>query len=55
MPSNLSDRHVSPLRARMIEDMTVRGFTEKTRSLIAAVFAADQRVLRARRSATKSP
>src|SRR5580704_11383611 len=31
MPSNLSDRHVSPLRARMIEDMTVRGFTEKTR------------------------
>ena len=31
MPSNLSDRGVSPLRARMIEDMTVRGFTEKTR------------------------
>jgi site-specific recombinase XerD len=31
MPSNLSDRRVSPLRARMIEDMTVRGFTEKTR------------------------
>ena len=31
MPSNLSDRPVSPLRARMIEDMTVRGFTEKTR------------------------
>jgi hypothetical protein len=30
MPSNLSDRPVSPLRARMIEDMTVRGFTEKT-------------------------
>src|SRR5260370_34031467 len=28
---NLSDRRVSPLRARMIEDMTVRGFTEKTR------------------------
>jgi hypothetical protein len=27
MPSNLSDRRVSPLRARMIEDMTVRGFT----------------------------
>ena len=31
MPSNLSDRRVSPLRTRMIEDMTVRGFTEKTR------------------------
>jgi integrase/recombinase XerD len=31
MPSNLSDCRVSPLRARMIEDMTVRGFTEKTR------------------------
>src|SRR6202167_375665 len=31
MPSNLSDRPVNPLRARMIEDMTVRGFTEKTR------------------------
>jgi hypothetical protein len=24
MPSNLSDRRVSPLRARMIEDMTMR-------------------------------
>jgi len=32
MPSNLSDRRVSPLRARMIEDMSMRGFTEKTRS-----------------------
>ena len=31
MTSNPSDRPVSPLRARMIEDMTVRGFTEKTR------------------------
>jgi len=31
MLSNLSDRRISPLRARMIEDMTVRGFTEKTR------------------------
>src|SRR5271169_4205935 len=31
MPSNLSARPVSPLRARMIEDMTVRGFAEKTR------------------------
>ena len=31
MLSNLSDRRGSPLRARMIEDMTVRGFTEKTR------------------------
>jgi integrase-like protein len=31
MASNISDRRVSPLRARMIEDMAVRGFTEKTR------------------------
>src|SRR5438309_11112216 len=31
MLSNLPDRRVSPLRIRMIEDMTVRGFTEKTR------------------------
>src|SRR4029077_14355940 len=31
MPSNLPERRVSPLRARMIADMTVRGFTEKTR------------------------
>jgi integrase/recombinase XerD len=31
MPSNLSNRPVSPLRVRMIEDMTVRGFAEKTR------------------------
>jgi len=31
MPSNLSDRPISPLRARSIEDMTVRGFAEKTR------------------------
>src|SRR3954469_10638477 len=31
MRSNLPNRRVSPLRARMIEDMTVRGFTEKTR------------------------
>src|SRR3977135_3348967 len=31
MLSNLSDRRVRPRRARMIEDMTVRGFTEKTR------------------------
>ena len=31
MPSILSDHRVSPLRARMIEDMTVRGFSEKTR------------------------
>jgi integrase/recombinase XerD len=31
MASNISDRRVSPLRARMVEDMTVRGFTEKTR------------------------
>lgn len=31
MPDHLSDRPVSPMRARMIEDMTVRGFVEKTR------------------------
>ena len=31
MRSTLPDRRVSPLRLRMIEDMTVRGFTEKTR------------------------
>jgi integrase/recombinase XerD len=32
MTSTPSPRPVSALRARMIEDMTVRGFTEKTRS-----------------------
>ena len=32
MTSHPSDRPVSALRARMIEDMSVRGFTEKTRS-----------------------
>ena len=31
MTSDPSPRPISPLRARMIEDMTVRGFTEKTR------------------------
>jgi len=31
MTFNTSPRPVSPLRARMIEDMTVRGFNEKTR------------------------
>jgi hypothetical protein len=31
MASDLSQRPVSPLRARMIEDMTVRGFAEHTR------------------------
>jgi hypothetical protein len=31
MTSDTSPRHVSPLRARMIEDMTVRGFKEDTR------------------------
>ena len=31
MTSHSSDRPVSVLRARMIEDMCVRGFTEKTR------------------------
>ena len=30
MTSPPSDRPVSPLRARMIEDMSVRGFSEKT-------------------------
>src|SRR5437660_9864320 len=32
MISHSSDRPVSPLRARMIEDMNVRGFSEKTRN-----------------------
>ena len=32
MTSQSSNRPVSALRARMIEDMTVRGFTEETRS-----------------------
>ena len=31
MTSDTSLRPVSPLRARMIEDMTVRGFKEDTR------------------------
>ena len=31
MTSDISPRPVSPLRARMIEDMTVRGFKEDTR------------------------
>jgi len=31
MTSNNSAQPISPLRARMIEDMTVRGFAEKTR------------------------
>ena len=31
MTSDPSPRPVSPLRARMIEDMTVRGFKEDTR------------------------
>ena len=31
MTSDTSHRPVSPLRARMIEDMTVRGFKEDTR------------------------
>jgi integrase/recombinase XerD len=32
MTSGPSQRPVSALRARMIEDMTVRGFNERTRS-----------------------
>jgi hypothetical protein len=32
MTSHPSDRPVSALRARMIEDMQVRGFSEKTRN-----------------------
>jgi len=32
MTSHPSDRPVSALRARMIEDMKVRGFSEKTRN-----------------------
>ena len=31
MTSDNSAQPISPLRARMIEDMTVRGFAEKTR------------------------
>ena len=31
MTSDGSPRPISPLRARMIVDMTVRGFSEKTR------------------------
>jgi hypothetical protein len=31
MTSDSCQRSVSPLRARVIEDMTVRGFSEKTR------------------------
>ena len=31
MTSDNSAQPISPLRARMIEDMTVRGFSEKTR------------------------
>ena len=33
MTSQSVDRPVSPLRARMIEDMTVRGFGDKTRNV----------------------
>jgi integrase/recombinase XerD len=32
MTSDPSHRPISALRARMIEDMRVRGFTEKTRN-----------------------
>jgi len=32
MTSHASDRPVSALRARMIEDMRVHGFSEKTRN-----------------------
>jgi hypothetical protein len=32
MTSDTSPRPISPLRARMIEDMTLRGFSEQTRS-----------------------
>ena len=32
MTSDTSHPPISPLRARMIEDMTVRGFSEQTRS-----------------------
>src|ERR1700730_14490710 len=32
MTSQSSNRPISPLRARMIEDMSVRGFSEKTHS-----------------------
>jgi len=33
MTSHSLDRPVSALRARMIEDMRVRGFSEKTRNV----------------------
>ena len=36
MTSDPSQRPVSPLRARMIEDMTVHGFNERTRRTRAA-------------------
>ena len=40
MTSTPSPRPVSALRARMIEDMMVRGFTEKTRNDYVRAFAA---------------
>jgi integrase/recombinase XerD len=40
MTSHPSPRPVSALRARMIEDMTVRGFTEETRNDYVRAFAA---------------
>ena len=46
MPSNLSHRPVSPLRARMIEDMSVRGFTEKTRQRLCPPRASVRRLHR---------
>ncbi len=52
----MTDRRISPLRRRMIEDMTVRGFTAGTqRGYIRAVkdftpFSAAPRTRRARRT-----
>ena len=52
MTSHPSDRPVSALRARMIEDMSVRGFSEKTRNDYirhVRAFAAGVRLLRRQR------
>ena len=53
----MTDKAISPLRRRMIEDMTVRGFTASTqrgyitsaRSRISRSFSAARRMVQARR------
>ena len=40
MTSTPSPRPVSALRARMIEDMMVRGFTEETRTIMSSIMRA---------------